>query len=96
MFLRRAITALSGREPFYMSILRAPFSMICDFKEKYPVLYSHVHPDYKKLLDEKYVDSSTVVKWVCDKGPDHVWESDLSTRIRFFKRRNDCRPKLSL
>ena len=66
------------------------FSKIYNFKSKYPVLYSHVHPDYQKLVDKDCVDSETIVKWVCNKGPDHVWESDLATRIRYFKRRGDC------
>ena len=86
MFVKRAFSS------FQIGIggMKLFFSKICNFKSKYPVLYSHVHPDYRKLVDREYVDSSTIVKWVCDKGPDHVWESDLASRIRYFKRRNDC------
>lgn len=67
------------------------FSKIYNFKTTYPDLYAHVHPDSLHLFDKEFVDSSTIVKWVCHKGPDHVWESDIGSRIHSFKRRSDCR-----
>ena len=67
------------------------FSKIYNFKTTYPVLYEHVHPDSLPLVDKEVVDSSTVVKWFCPKGPDHIWESDIASRVRSFKRRNNCK-----
>lgn len=86
MFVKRAFSSLA----IGVGGMKMFFSKIYNFKSKYPVLYSHVHPDYQKLVDKDCVDSETIVKWVCNKGPDHVWESDLATRIRYFKRRDDC------
>lgn len=73
------------------SPLNRAFSKIFNFKETYPVLYSHVHPDSLPLVNKPCIDSKTVIKWFCPKGPDHVWESDIELRIRSFKRRKDCR-----
>lgn len=67
------------------------FSKIFNFKATYPELYAHVHPDSLALFERDFVDSSTIVKWVCHKGPDHIWESDIGSRIHSFKRRSDCR-----
>lgn len=67
------------------------FAKIYHFKENYPELYNHIHPDSLKLFNAESVESSTIVKWVCPKGPDHIWESDLASRIRSFKRRGTCR-----
>ena len=74
----------------FMGVTRRFFSKIYHFKEEYPELAKHIHPDSVKLFDAEYVDSSAIVKWMCPKGPDHVWESDLASRIRSYKRRGTC------
>ena len=66
------------------------FAKIANFKKTYPILYEHVHPDSLSLFENEFVDSGTIVKWVCPKGPDHIWESDIASRVRSFKRRKDC------
>ena len=76
--------------------LSRAFSKIYNFKEKYPILYSHIHPDSLPLVNKECIDSKTVVKWFCPKGPDHVWESDIALRIRSLKRRKECSSSLSL
>ena len=73
------------------SLLNRAFSKIVNFKETYPVLYSHVHPDSLPIVNKPCIDSKTVIKWFCPKGPDHVWESDIELRIRSYKRRKDCK-----
>lgn len=70
--------------------LKRLFAKIYNFKNTYPVLYEHIHPDSLPLFEQEFVESTTVVKWLCPKGPDHVWESDIASRIRSFKRRNNC------
>lgn len=66
------------------------FSKIYNFKTTYPVLYEHVHPDSRHLFDKDFVESSSIVKWMCPEGPDHIWESDIASRVRSYKRRNHC------
>ena len=73
-----------------MDVTRRVFAKIYHFKEEYPELAKHIHPDSMKLFNAEYVDSSAIVKWTCPKGPDHVWESDLASRIRSYKRRGTC------
>lgn len=90
MFLRKPIGWFGPSLEMGANILRRYFSKIYGFKSKYPILYEHVHPDSKHLFDGEFVDSKTIVKWMCNKGPDHVWDCDIASRVRSFKRRNDC------
>lgn len=90
MFLGRPIGWFGPSLEMGANILRRCFSKIYSFKSKYPILYEHVHPDSKHLFDGEFVDSKTIVKWMCNKGPDHVWDCDIASRVRSFKRRNDC------
>ena len=66
------------------------FSKVYRFKERYPELYNHVHPDSKYLFEEKWIGSGQKVKWICEKGPDHVWESDVASRIRAYNHSKKC------
>ena len=71
-------------------ILQRAFAKVRNFKAQYPELYSHVHPDSRSLFDQPWVGSKQMVKWVCDKGPDHVWSSELGNRIRSYKKAHHC------
>ena len=67
------------------------FSKIRNFKNRYPELYEHVHPDSKILFDQPWIGSGQKVKWVCDKGPDHVWEAEVGQRIRAYNHSKKCK-----
>ena len=81
---------ISLQSSFYSEGVRRFFSKIIRFKERFPELYEHVHPDSKYLFDNPWVGSSQKVKWICDKGPDHVWESELGTRIKAYHNSKKC------
>ena len=66
------------------------FSKVRNFRARFPELYAHVHPDSLPLFEKPWVGSEQVVKWVCDKGPDHVWTSPISKRIRSYKQTHKC------
>ena len=67
------------------------FAKIYGFKDKYPELYNHVHKDSLALFDKPFVGSKQMVKWVCDKGPDHVWESELGKKISSYNHAHKCK-----
>lgn len=67
------------------------FSKVYRFKDRYPELYKHVHPESKPLFDQPWIGSSQKVKWVCEKGPDHIWESEVGKRIRAYNHSKKCK-----
>lgn len=77
----------SFRQEFLLS---SSFSKVYRFKTRYPELYEHVLPDCKTLFDNPWISSNQMVKWVCDKGPDHVWESTVEKRIRAYRHSKKC------
>ena len=64
---------------------------IYGFKQKYPELYKYVHRDSLMLFEKPYVGSKQMVKWVCPKGPDHVWETELGKKIQSYNKYHKCR-----
>ena len=44
------------------------------------------------LFEKPFVGSKQKVKWVCDKGPDHVWESELGSKISSYNHAHKCIP----
>ena len=66
------------------------FSKIYNFKTKFPELYEHVDPSSVHLFEQPWIGSKQVVKWRCDKGPDHVWDATIDSRIQSYNRNHKC------
>ena len=67
------------------------FSKIYGFKQKYPELYQHVHSDSKPLFENSFVGSKQLIKWTCPNGPDHIWESELGSKIKSYEKAHKCK-----
>lgn len=75
-------------KPFFQTLRQ--FSKVFNFKADYPELYKHVDESSKYLFNNPWVGSKQIVKWRCDKGPDHVWDATLESRIQSYKRNHKC------